>query len=337
MRPKVVFLLAICLCSFIGFEYTAASNSYEDLRGRFVVDLPEGWQLQPQEDDRVYVFKKSDDSIIIEFLPNTHDPQKLLQKAVTALNLSGLENPALEGDLKRLAVNGNPALLGLYKGEVAVGKTTVTLLSLLGCVSLGGDGVYFMSIFSPGRRGQLSEPLEKAFASIRTPGQAPTGAREAEIVPAETQAAGPTVWEHECVSLTLPAGWKEKPKLQNFEKEIIGWFEYDRLGCNLLAVCYRGLGMNESKALKAAKQTVEMSIPNVNPAKVYELELGNGKKAPVIVYVGSSVSRGAEVQMAAVTSTFKAGKCYLDLIGFVQSNGLAELERDIVAMTRSAN
>jgi hypothetical protein len=93
--------------------------------------------------------------------------------------------------------------------------------------------------------------------------------------------------------------------------------------------------MNESKALKAAKQTVEISIPNVNPTKAYELELDNGKKAPVIVYQGTSVSRGSEVQMAAVTSTLKAGKCYLDLIGFVQATGLDELERDIVAITRS--
>jgi hypothetical protein len=40
--------------------------------------------------------------------------------------------------------------------------------------------------------------------------------------------------------------------------------------------------------------------------------------------------------MGAVTSTLKAGKCYLDLIGFVQATGLDDLERDIVAMTRSA-
>jgi hypothetical protein len=334
MKRTTIPLLAVVILLFV--DMASAANTYEDLRGRFVIDLPEGWQLQPQTDDRVYVFKRDTDSIILEYVSNTNDPGELLKKALTTLNLSGLKNPAPEGDVKSLTVNGNPARWGVYKSEMDIGNIKVTLFGLLGCVALKENGVYFMSILNETSKAVLSQPLEKMFQSIRSPGQALTGVSDSKAVSVETTAAGPTTWEHESVTLTLPPGWKEKQRLQSFEKEVIGWFEYEPLGCSLLAVCYRGFGMNESKAIKAAKQTVEISIPNVNPAKVYELELDSGKKAPVIVYQGTSVSRGSEVQMGAVTSTLKAGKCYLDLIGFVQATGLAELERDVVAITRSA-
>jgi hypothetical protein len=334
MKKILVLLLAVAVLFLV--DNASAANTYEDLRGRFVIDLPEGWQLQPQTDDRVYVFKRDNDSIILEYLPNTNDPGKLLGKGLTTLNLSGLKNPAPEGDVKSLMVNGNPARWGVYKSEIEVGKIRVTVFGLLGSVALKEHGVYFMSILNQKNKAVLSEPLEKAFQSIRSPGQALTGVSDLKTVSSEAAAASPTTWQHPSVSLTLPSGWKEKPRLQSFEKEVIGWFGYERLGCSLLALCYSGFGMNEAKALKAAKQTVEISIPNVQPTKVYELELDDGKKAPIVVYQGTSISRGTEVQMGSVTSTVRAGKCYLDLIGFVQAPGLGELERDIVAITRSA-
>ncbi|RJQ78990.1 MAG: hypothetical protein C4519_11625 [Desulfobacteraceae bacterium] len=334
MKRTIVLLLAFTFWHLAGIA--APADAYEDLRGRFVIDLPEGWQLQPQTDDRVYVFKKDGDSIILEYVLHTSDPGELLKKALATLGLSGLKKPVLEGDLESLSINGHPARWGMYKSEMAVGGTQVTLFSRLGCVSLDEHGVYFMSIFNQTRKAELSRPLAKAFQSIRAPGQALTGASAVRSVPAETAAPAPTAWQHEFVRLNLPPGWKEKPKLQNFEEEVIGWFEYEPLGAHLLALCYRGFGMNKTKALKAAKQTVEISMPNAAPAKVYELELESGDKAPVVVYRGTSVSRGAEVQSAAATATLKAGKCYLDLIGYVQAAGLDELERDIVAIARSA-
>lgn len=328
LPPVVAVLLFVHVAS--------AANTYEDLRGRFVIDLPRGWELEPQTDDRVYVFKGGDDSIILEYIPNTSDLGTLHKKALTTLNLSGQSNPKPQGDVKSLTVNGNPARWGLYKSELDMGITKVTLFSLLGCVSLKEHGMYFLSIFNPDKKAALSPAAEKAFHSIRSPGQARTGARNQKTAAVETVDAVPTLWKHEWVSLALPPGWKEKPKLQSFEKEVIGWFEYEPLSSSLLVVCYRGFGMNNAKALKAAKQTVEMSFPNATPTNTYEIELDSGKKAPVVVYRGTGVHRGTEVPMAAVTSTSRAGKCHLDLIGFVQAPGVNDLERDIVAITRSA-
>jgi hypothetical protein len=334
MKRSAPLVLAIAILIFVNIA--SAANTYEDLRGRFVIDLPEGWQLQPQTEDTVYVFKRDNDSIILEYVLSTNDPDQLLKKALVTLNLSGLRNASPEGEVKSLTVNGNPARWGVYKSEMNVGSIKVTLFGLVGSVSLKERGVYFLSIMNQNKKAVLDEPLKKAFQSIRNPGQAVTGVSDVKAVSAKTGAGSPTPWEHESVKIILPPGWKEKPKLQSFEKEVIGWFEYEPLGGTMLAVCYRGFGMDTSKALKAAKQTVEASIPNANPTKAYELKLDNGQKTPVIVYQGTSVSRGTEVRMGAVTATVETKKCYLDLIGFVHATGTDELERNIVEIIRSA-
>ena len=59
MKRTVVLLLAVAALLFV--DIASAANTYEDLRDRFVIDLPEGWQIQPQTNDRVYVFKRDND------------------------------------------------------------------------------------------------------------------------------------------------------------------------------------------------------------------------------------------------------------------------------------
>ena len=59
MKRTVVLLIAVAALLFV--DIASAANTYEDLRDRFVIDLPEGWQIQPQTNDRVYVFKRDND------------------------------------------------------------------------------------------------------------------------------------------------------------------------------------------------------------------------------------------------------------------------------------
>jgi hypothetical protein len=307
-----------------------------NLRGRFVIDLPEGWQLDPQTDTRVYVFKGDDKSIIMEFVANTNDAEALLNKGVGMLRMSGLENPVLEGQLTELTVNGNPARWGAYKSDMKVGKMTITLYGLLGGVSLGENGVYYLAIINKSDLAAWKEPFEKAFQSIRNVDQVVTGVSGAKEVAVVSTPGTPTAWEHKLASLTLPPGWTEKQTLKSFEKEVIGWFFYDPLpGASVLAIAYKGFGMNKNKSLKGAVKTVELSMPNSKPVNTYEIKTDGGKKAQILVYQGTSVSQGTEVGMAAIISSVKAGKCHLNLIGFVQTEGMAALEKQIVEITRT--
>lgn len=334
MKRKIHISLVILVMLCINTAF--AQNMYEDLRGRFVIDLPEGWQLDPQTDDRVYVFKGDDKSIIIEFVANTNDAEALLNKGLGMLRISGLKNPVLEGQLTDMTVNGNPARWGTYKSDMKIGKMNITLYGLLGGVSLGENGIYYMAIINKDDLAAWKEPFEKAFQSIRNVDQDVTGVSGVKEVAVETTPGTPTAWEHELASLTLPPGWTEKQTLKSFEKEVIGWFFYDPIpGASVLAIAYKGFGMNKNKSLKGAVKTVELSMPNAQLVNTYEIKTESGKKAQILVYQGTSVAQGTEVKMAAVISSLKADKCHLNLIGLVQVEGMAELEKQIVEITRT--
>lgn len=335
MIRKIQILIAIGVMVCFGTGY--AQNTYEDLRGRFVIDLPEGFQLEPQQDDRVYVFKKDDKSIIIEFFPSEADAGKLLKKAEGMLRISGLTDIALEGNVTEMTINTNPAQWGVYKHDMDVGSIKITLYGLVGGVSLGEAGLYYMAIVNKSDLPAWKGTFEKSFQTIRNVGQELTGVSDVKEVIVEAVAGTPMVWEHDLTTLTLPPGWTEKQLLQSFEKEVIGWFFYDPLpGTSMLAIAYKGLAMNKNKVFKAAKKTVELAIPNSKPTNAYEIKTERGKKAYIVVYMAKAVSRGTEVGLVAITATLKTDKCFLNLIGIAQSPGAKELEKQIVEIVRKA-
>ena len=49
--------LFLTILSFLALTAMAgAQTTYEDPQGRFAIDIPKGWQLAPQTDDKVFVF-----------------------------------------------------------------------------------------------------------------------------------------------------------------------------------------------------------------------------------------------------------------------------------------
>jgi hypothetical protein len=318
---------------------THAENTYEDLNGRFVIDLPNGWELQPQTDDRVHVFKGDGNSIIITFYSGNNNTEELFNETISDLRDGGIENPIPEGKVKDMKVNGNNARWGIYKGEFDAGSVKVILFSSLGSVSLKENGVNFMSIMNSGTFEKWHKRLEKVFHSIRNVGQDVTGISEVSDaivdITEDRTTAGPTIWEHDLAKLTLPSGWQEIPISSGSEKEVIGNFKYNPLGSTMFAVAYRGFGMDKGKVLKAAMQTVQIAMPDAEPIKVYELE--NGEKISIVVYEGTVVDRGTEIPMAAVTATVKAKKCYLNLIGITLHKHTERFEQQIATIAQSAD
>ena len=189
-----------------------AQTTYQDKLGRFVIDLPDGWQIAPQTDDNAFVFQGDGKSIIIEYIPETNDPGQLMKKAESSLRASGLTNPVPEGVFLEMTVNGHPARWGVYKS----GKL---LSSLTGTIALGSDGLYYMSIMAQSAVGSWKDRIEKSFQSIRMTGEALTGVSDAKTaVAAASGDRKPTPWQSELVALTLPPGWTEKPKPRGFTK-----------------------------------------------------------------------------------------------------------------------
>jgi len=331
MRRKTGLVIFSVLALLAVASISRAQTTYEDPQGRFAIDLPKGWQLDPQTEDILFVFKGEGKSIIIEYVSGVNDAGALMKKAQATLVASGLTNPVLDGDLMEMTINGHPARWGVYKS----GKL---LASLCGTAILGDNGLYFMSIMAAGAVTSWKDRMEKSFQSIRMPGEAVTGAAEAKAAtatPADATAGSPTPWKSDLVSLTLPPGWSEKPKPRGFEKEVKGWFMNDNLpGATLMVVCYKGMGMTMSKAFDAGVKSVTIPMPGMKPVEAEEMTLENGK-VNFAVYKGLGAAGGTEIELASVIITTKAAKGLTNLIMTGLGSYLPELRAQALETAKS--
>lgn len=327
-------------CAVVLFDLSlvvnaGAQTTYEDPQGRFAIDIPKGWQLAPQTDDKVFVFNGEGKSIIVECVPGMSDPAEVLKKAEATIRLSGMAKPALEGEIAEMSVNGLPARWGIYKGSMS----GVVLNALCGGVVNGENGLYFLSFASVADMPAWKSKLERAFQSIRASGQKVTGVEGVKTAAGAASTAAPasepTAWKTELVSLSLPPGWVEKPKPRGMEKEVKGWFMHDPLpGVSLMVVCYKGMGMTLGKALDAGLKTVTIPNPGMKPVEVEELKLPNGT-ANYTALKGKVASGGAEVELASVVISCKADKSYTNLIVMGLGHLLPQLKDQAIEIAKT--
>lgn len=334
MERKSAVFLSLVLFGLSLAAIAGAQTTYEDPQGRFAIDLPKGWTLTPQTDDKVFVFQGEGKSVIIECVPGMSDPAELFKKGETTIRLSGMAKPALDGEVTQLTVNGLPARWGVYKGAMS----GVTLAALCGGVAIGENGLYFLSFIAVTDVAAWKGRLEGLFQTIRASGQKVTGVEGAKAVAgaaAAAPAAEPTPWKSALVSLTLPPGWTETPKPRGIEKEVQGMFANASLpGVTLMAVGYKGMGMSMPKALDAGIKTFKIPVPNAQPVDVQETEI-EGRKINLVVYKGTSVGAGTEVELGAVIVVTKADKCYLNLIAIGQATVISEMRAQVLEIVKT--
>jgi hypothetical protein len=329
-----IWLLALVALSVLALAgFGGAQTTYEDPQGRFSIDLPKGWQLAPQTDDKVFVFQGEGKTIIIECVPMVSDPAELLKKAENTIRLSGMKSPVLDGDITEMTLNGLPARWCVYKGALS----GALLAGLCGGVANGENGLYFLSFVAVKDLSPWKDKLEKTFQTIRAQGQKVTGVENLKTIGggAPAEMGSPTPWKSDLVSLTLPPGWTEKPKPRGIEKEVQGMFANDNFpGVTLMAVCYKGMGLNLSKALDAGIKTFTIPVPNAKPTEGQEMEV-EGKKVYFAVYKGTSVAGGTEVELGAVIAVTKAAKSYTDLIAIGMSSLLPQLRSEVLEIVKT--
>ncbi len=335
-----VILLAVAFCGI-----AHAANTFEDPKGRFAIDLPSGWKLAPQTDETVYVFKGDDMSIIIEYDAALNDAGALFAKGVNTLKASGLPNASPAEEIKDLTVNDNTARAGLHADEVVYGSVKVKLYGLTGSVSLKKGGVYFLSIMGDASLRKMRGVMETSFHSVRNPGQALTGARNVRpaviAAPAAAPAKGaatdsPGVFEHQYLTLTLPAGWRSAELQPNFEKEIIAWLRSDTIpGASIMASCYRGMGYNHGKVRIGGLKTIAAVYPKGQKMikEKTKTKTGGGSKAVVEVWQGLT---DTGVVMQSPMAVVKTKDCWALMIGYVQDAYGPQLEEDFMKVLDSA-
>ncbi len=138
--------MGVALLIFLGTVAALAQNTYEDLSGRFMLDLPAGWKLAPQSNEYVYQFKGDGaEQVIMAYVPDRDDRTELFSNAVENMQRSAAD-AAPQGQVVDFEINGNPARWGIYAGTVESQGTKVNLHGLLGAVVLLYVGM-FLSLF----------------------------------------------------------------------------------------------------------------------------------------------------------------------------------------------
>ena len=324
---------------FIFWTHTAnAANPFEDSKGRFTIDLPSGWKLDPQTDETVFVFKGDNKSIILQYFTDINDRGDLFTQAVNQLKLAGLPNASPVERSKDLTVNNNPARSGLYSDEMAVGATKVKLYGLLGSVSLKKGGVYFMSILNESTLKTMRNTLETSYQSIRNSGQPLSGADvETRVVHDKTPAESMT-FNHKLVTLDLPPGWVTQAIPANFEKEVIAWFKSKTIpGATVMVMAYSKFRYNYRGVRISGLRTIAAAYPKgqkalKNPAK---LRTKNGYAAVYELWQGVGGDGANTVLIQSPMVIVKANSCWLMMIGYTGDPLGSQLEKDFTEIFQS--
>jgi len=343
-RFTLMIGLSVFFITLFMFSSVYAANTFEDPKGRFAINLPDGWKIQPQTDQNVYVFKGGDKSIILEYNPTLNEAGALFAQGLNTLKVSGLPNAAPAEEIKDLTVNNNKARMGVYADEIAYGSIKVKLYGFLGSVALGKGGVYFLSILNEGSLKEMRGALEKSFQSVRNAGQAVTGARD--IAPASTKspsrstpAGGPSVFTHQYLTLTMPPGWRSQDLQPNFEKEVIAWLKSDTIpGASIMVSCYRGFGFNYSKVRRGGLKTIAAVYPKGQKMlkDKEKIRTEQGEKAIVELWQGVPDSGGQTILMQSPMGIVKTKNCWVLMIGYVQDSYGPQLEEDFLKILKSA-
>jgi len=127
LRRCAPVVLGVCLVLVMAGSGLAA-NTYTDLKGRFALDLPEGWKMKSSPAEGLFVFEgPSGETMILRYDEEAKDADKLMQSAVETFRGSGPPNAALEGTVKEMTVNKSPARWAIYAGTVDAGTIKVKM------------------------------------------------------------------------------------------------------------------------------------------------------------------------------------------------------------------
>jgi hypothetical protein len=231
----VILSLAILFATGRG---ASAANVFEEQGCRFVIDLPDGWDLMPQKNETEYVFKgNGPEMIVIEYLYKESDVSALFKKAVSSFRQAGVPDAEPDGKIQDMKVNDHSGRWAWYEGRYT-GADKGTMKAALGAVVLQDGGAIF--VFLPGdvSGGTPAKVIKGSFLSLRECRQAATGVDDIRKVDRDAADARGTEPRHELhallfpltLPLELPSGWTAKQLDPEFDKDVVSWVLVDGRG-----------------------------------------------------------------------------------------------------------
>jgi hypothetical protein len=328
-RPALAWITAGILASAVGLA-SDGQTVFEDPQGRFVIDLPDGWSVKPpgegiMKNDLITEFDTAGKTFTLAFNPRVSDPDRLIKHCANQFKFLQIE---FDGAISRMTVNGHDSRWGVLKTPLDPG-----MVVFCGSLAFEPDGIYVFSVVRVADLPAHKDKIESAFRSIRLQGESVTGATEIdEVAPPPTPRATGAEWTCDAFSMTLAAGWVDRPIPRGFEKEVKGWFANEGLdGVTGFVVHYKGIGMSMAKAFDAGMKSLTIPTPTLKPVEAGEAKLGT-KEANMAVLRGPATAGGAESEIVGVVVTTRARKGFVNVIVMGPAAYQADLKAQALVM-----
>ncbi len=335
-------------CLFLFFIPSFAQSSYEDLSGRFMFDLPPGWQVKPTASPDAFRLEEAGSlRAAVVFQVNAKDRAALFTSGVEAVR-SAVPDAVPEGEVVDQKVNGLPARWGVYRGTVTKGGSSVKLYYFVGAAVLKEGGFYLTGATADATQAQMQPVYEKLYQSIREVDAPLSGVSDTRPVPAAELPAAtaaeppkklePTPFNHWLVNLTLPGGWVVKPEEPNPPKAQVAKFESNSTGGSITLMSFEGRGLNPRKVYDINKKAMKSTMPSlVEIQDAGEEQTAIGETALVGVLRGSVTAQGKEVPVHFVVATTKHKKSTLSFLGTVVSASPNPGISEIISIVKSVH
>ena len=340
----------VALASLLLCLPVSAQNTFEELNGFFMLDLPQGWKLQPQQFPVLFQFKGDGTEIIIMYFEaDATDRAALFGDAVDNFKNS-MPNGAPLGEIVDITLNGNPARWAIYRGTTTYQNIEVGMIGYLGSVVLENGGLYYFALVSELSNAEWEDALTKSFHSIREVDTDKTGVAEKEAVaggdlgPASSAVSSqPTPYEQKYVSLTLPPGWSAENLPKPLADGTVAKLSSPS-GGNIVIGCFNVLKKmftpkkNNRALYKEAQGIIRSALPTATTLEgPYQIRNQDKKKLLVETYRGHMIVAGNEIPMNAIQASGKTKRCGegLTLYGFVGADQADKALPEMVKIVQS--
>lgn len=176
LNLRIITAAAVVL--LVAGTATAQSTSeFEELSGKFVIDLPQSYELNEQKFPTLFQFSGEAGSILLFFDEEVQDTAESYKSAIG--NLDGmLKNSVPVSPVVTMTLNGSQAKWGVYKGTAESDGVQVPLFAYVGSVLLDGGSMFFVSFLSEDNLNVWGDKITKAFHSIRNVDSPLSGVRD---------------------------------------------------------------------------------------------------------------------------------------------------------------
>lgn len=338
-RSATAVGLALMLCT--SFTAALAQNTYEDLEGRFALDLPEGWKMTQEQFNLVYQFGSdaSSAAMMIVYSEGATDLEELFRDQVENLTGAGYAEPP-PGSVVDMTLNGCRARWTEYASPMDIGGVSIEMFAYAAAVVSDEDqaGVGFLTFMNADEKGKVGEALRTSFETLRLHGRPLTGVSDVVSVDAAMAAkppepTGPSSFEHELVALDFPSGWSAEPG----QGDILATISHDDYG-SLTVMGSKGgdFGSDRDQILVAMRDGLLSSLPSMRPTgDAWETETAGGTTVVLEEYDGAITVAGTDIPYGAVIGAVKDGRRGLGFMGMFSAEVKQEAMHDMIEIIKS--